>query len=65
MADEPFTGSDSEAGATDTVHASAVALRSRHPASPIRTSVLEIARQVARRFALGAETRTGPSCQQK
>ena len=59
--DALFTGSVSVAGATETEQASAVALRSRQPASPIRASVVVVARRVAlsvaRMFAMGAETR--------
>jgi hypothetical protein len=61
MDEEPFTGSDKVAGATEIVHASAMTLRSRQPASPIRAIVVvsasRVAVSVARMFALGAETR--------
>ena len=57
MAEALFTGSVSVAGATETVQASGVTLRSRQPASPSRASAAAVARIVARVFAMGAATR--------
>ena len=57
MAEVPFTGIARVAGATDTVQASGMGFRSRHPVSPTKTTAVAVARRSARLFTIGAATR--------